>query len=126
MPFRSIVLAACAVLFLGGCGAVGDLSGAVVRVQACQDAITATGRLADRMPDVRDNPAELKKALRTAADELDQAGAGAGDPTLGDALDGLADLYRSLDPAGGAETIRRASAGTAKYLQVITASCAAQ
>ena len=113
-----------AVVMLAGCGEVQELSGAVVRVQACEDAIKLASETTGTAQRLGGDPGKLGEALDTAADDLDDAAARAGDATLKDAVEGLADYYRDLEVDG--EAARKVASNTAKYLQVITAACAAQ
>ncbi|GAA5079580.1 hypothetical protein HNP84_000843 [Thermocatellispora tengchongensis] len=122
----AVVVVLAAGVGAGGCAEVAEVSGAVVRVQACQDGIAAATALAESLPGLRARPAELAKALDDTAVRLEEAAEQAGDRTLREALEGLAVSYRDLEAEEPERAADRAARTTAKYLQVITASCAGQ
>ncbi|MDF5752369.1 hypothetical protein [Spongiactinospora sp. TRM90649] len=117
------VAAALAVLVsAAGCAGVGEVSGALVRVQACEEAIAVATKTPEEIQ--RAAPAEVEKSLGRAAEALEKAAGTAGDATLRKAMEGLAESYRDLKVTDTARAEREVAATTAKFLQVISASCA--
>ncbi|MFI0418473.1 hypothetical protein [Spongiactinospora sp. 9N601] len=109
------------VVSAAGCGEVGEVGGALARVQACDEAVAIAKQTPEEIQGRA--PAEVEKRLDQAAGRLDDVAEKAGEKTLREALEGLATAYRELEVADSARAGREVAATTAKYLQVIAAAC---
>jgi hypothetical protein len=120
---RSVLPFLVLLVLVGGCGEIREASGAVVRVQACEDAIATAQETAGVAQSLSGDHTKLREALDGAAEKLDDQASASGDADLNDAISGLADSYRDIEMEG--DVLRKVASSTASYLQVITASCAA-
>ncbi|MEU6998350.1 hypothetical protein [Nonomuraea sp. NPDC046570] len=112
-----------AMFLVAGCGAIQDMGGVMDLAQACDEATELTGDLIGRTAGLTGDPGGLKRALDDTAVKLGKAAARAGEPTLNEALTGLATTYRTIDTTNAAAAVDRIRSDTADYLQVITRAC---
>ncbi|GLW11844.1 hypothetical protein Misp01_69720 [Microtetraspora sp. NBRC 13810] len=123
---RVLLTTSAAALTLTGCGELQEISGTVDKAQACLEATQVTTQIVGQLTSLRDNPEQLNQALDEAATKLEGAAAKAGDTTLQEALEGLANSYQNLDITdvnSAVDAAQKAATDTARYVSDITAAC---
>ncbi|MDF5752370.1 hypothetical protein [Spongiactinospora sp. TRM90649] len=124
---RVILPVSAAAVLLTGCGELQEVSGTVDKAQACLEATKIAGEIAAKATELANNPDQLEKALGDAATKLDSAAKKAGDTTLSEALQGLANAYQNInitDVNSAVDAAQKAATDTAKYMTDITQACA--
>ncbi|GAA5079585.1 hypothetical protein GCM10023259_085910 [Thermocatellispora tengchongensis] len=111
---------------LTACSEVQEVSNTLDKAQACLEATKVVGEVSSKFAGLAQNPEELGKALDEGAAKLEETAAKAGDTTLQEALQGLADAYQKLDVSdvnSAIDSAQQAATDTAKYLSDIQAAC---
>jgi hypothetical protein len=122
MRFLSIAAPAAvavSVLLTGGCAAAD-------KAQACLEAPKVIGETVSKVAGLADDPKALEKELDDAAAKLDKLATDAGDTTLKEALQGLADSFQKLnvDNANAAvDAAQQAATDGAVSLKRVAAAC---
>src|SRR5437868_288198 len=110
-------------LLLSGCGAIQDMGGVMDLTQACAETTRISSDLLGRTAGLSGDADGLREALNETAAKLGVTAAKAGEPTVNEAISGLAASYRDTDTTDTAAATAKIRSRTAEYLQIIARAC---
>ncbi|WP_283133262.1 hypothetical protein [Rhizohabitans arisaemae] len=125
-PLGVIATVSLTALLLAGCSEIQEVNNAVDKVQACAEATRIGTTVAGKVVGLANDPAAVEKALNEASNDLKAAADKAGNTTLQEAINGLAESYRnlSLDSVNNAvDSAQKAVTDTTRYLADIAKAC---
>jgi hypothetical protein len=117
LPF--VAASAAVVLLSSGCAAT-------EQAQTCLEAPKVIGETLSKISGLADDPAAMRKELEDGAAKLEKLANDAGDTTLKEALQGLADSFQKLnvdDANAAVDAAQQAAKDGADYLKRVTEAC---